>query len=642
MLDYKAENITGFLSKVLPWLCLFVVALALVVTFSIGRSDLAIRGSSIAIPIALAAIVAIVKPGLFNRDTDVTPPDFEAKSSHFGHLALLFFLLFTVNLCLLLSSETRPLAYFILTAVMAGVILFEILSLEHDNGRQKGIILLQIVFLFLGITLGQTLKLPFFFGDTDIFGHMRNISFILEEGFVTENLLGYQYFPLFHIFNAIGVFITGLPLERSYFVVNGLMFAFSIPLIYLLIKRMTDSKKLPLIATLFYVLMSEIMFSGMYTITRTMAFVIAFMVLYLLLRTRRDLRFRILAIFSIIPLILTHQMTLIFFSIILALIAIIEFILYRRFKNISFNFQMLFIIIYIGYWMYLAGPFFEEIIGMINATSGVAPVPESGALQLDWSTYMLANSPFIIIAFMAILGILGQLLRGDKNGKPAGVFALLSLIALFFFLPGLSNYLLPYFINYRIPLMVTPFIAFAAGSGLYFLIRQWHTFGLRRAWGALGVVLLVIFSFSSITILANQTDFDIGDIVGKQNQKYFTEAELESFSFLRENRSEDSYIYSDHETHRYFVLYLRLPSISYIKYLDTSLAEEGYFVFREEEYLSRGRLQFLIPAPDVENFNRDIVTVYKLNEGDDPLETWEEQNKIYSNSSVHIYSKREM
>lgn len=634
---YRRENLPRFLGRTIPWLCLVAVVLALIITFAIGRDDLAVRGLSIAIPLALASIIAIAKPGLFQQETeDVTP----AAQRYFWHLVPLFFIFFVVNLCLLLSSETRPLAYFILTAVMAGIILVQIIVAEGDNNRQKAIILAQIVFLFLGITMGQTLKLPLFFGDADILGHMSHIGFVIEEGHVTESMLDYQYFPLFHIFNASGVFITGLPLEKSYFVLNGLMFGFSIPLVYLLISRITDSNRLPMTATLFYTLMGGIIFAGMYTITRTMAFVIAFMILYLLLRTRHDWRFRALAIFSLIPLVLTHQMTLMFLTIILAIITAVELIMYRRSQKISLSFQILFVVIYIGYWMYLAGPFFNEIVGLLRATSGVLPVPEAGSLQLDWATYTLANVPLIIIAFIAMLGILGQFLQGDKGGKPTIVFALVSLIALFFFLPGISDYLVPYFINYRIPLMVAPFLAFAAGLGLFFLIRQWHASGFGKTWAMLGVVLLVVFSFSTVTISANQTDLDIGDIVGDQNQKYFTESEVGSFSFLGEKRGEMSTIYSDHETFLYFDLYLRLPSAAYIECLDADSAEEGYFIFREEEYLTRGRLQFLIPASDVEGFNRHTVTVYELSEGDDPLETWGEQDRIYINNAVNIYLKR--
>ncbi len=635
--SYRIENLPRFLGRTIPWLCLVAVALALIITFAVGRGDLALRGLSIAIPLTLASITAIAKPGLFQQETAAIP---SSAKPYFRHFAFLFFILFVLNLCFLLSSETRPLTYFILTAVMAGIILIQILVSEGDNNKQKAIILAQIVFLFLGITMGQTLKLPLFFGDTDILGHMSHISFVIEEGHVTESMLDYQYFPLFHIFNAIGVFITDLPLEKSYFVLNGLMFAFSIPIVYLLTSRMTDSERLPMTATLFYALMSGIIFAGMYTITRTMAFMISFMILYLLLRSRHDWRFRALAIFSLIPLVLTHQMTLMFLTIILAIITAVEFIMYRRFPNISLSFQTLFVVIYIGYWIYLAGPFFTEIMGLVKATSGVLPVPEASSLQLNWATYMLANVPLIIIAFIAMLGILGHL-RGDKGDKQAIVFALVSLIALFFFLPGISDYLVPFFINYRIPLMVAPFIAFAAGSGLFFLTRQWHTPGFGKAWSMLGVALLVVFSFGTVTILANQTDLDIGNIVGDQNQKYFTESELGSFSFLSEKRGEMSTIYSDQATYCYFNHYLRLPSISFIRYLNVNTAEEGYFIYREEEYLTRGRLNFLVPASDVEVFNRDTVTVYKLDEGDNPLETWGEQDKIYGNNAVSIYYKPE-
>ena len=108
---------------------------------------------------------------------------------------------------------------------------------------------------------------------------------------------------------------------------------------------------------------------------------------------------------------------------------------------------------------------------------------------------------------------------------------------------------------------------------------------------------------------------------------------------MSEKRSETSTIYSDQETYCYFNHYLRLPSVSFIRYLNVSTAEEGYFIFREEEYLTRGRLNFLVPASDVEGFNRDTVTVYKLSEGDDPLKFWGEQDRIYINNAISIYYK---
>ena len=134
---YRTENLPRLLGRIMPWLCLIAVALALVITFAVGRGDLAIRGLSIAIPLALASITAIAKPGLFQQEAEDVAP---AANRYFWHWVPLFFIFFVANLCLLLTSETRPLAYFILTAVMAGIILIQIFSAEGDSNRQKAII----------------------------------------------------------------------------------------------------------------------------------------------------------------------------------------------------------------------------------------------------------------------------------------------------------------------------------------------------------------------------------------------------------------------------------------------------------------------------------------------------------------------
>lgn len=105
---------------------------------------------------------------------------------------------------------------------MAVVILAEILT--NDYANKPASILFKIILLAANIIFGQTLKLPFYFGGTDILPHLHWIETLLANQHVTPELGSYQYFPLYHIFNAIGQLLTNLDLQTAYFAIIGLSF----------------------------------------------------------------------------------------------------------------------------------------------------------------------------------------------------------------------------------------------------------------------------------------------------------------------------------------------------------------------------------------------------------------------------------
>lgn len=636
---HQSEDLPRFFGRIIPYACLFIVILVLAITIGLGRTDLASRGLYLIIPVTLAAVIAIWKPDLFSEGETSAASKFTVGSRHFPHLVLLFILLYLVTLCLLVGNETRPLSYFCLVAVMAGLILVEVLSIGQEQSGRRSIILTQIIFLSLNLIMGQTLKLPLFFGGTDILGHMRYIETIIAEGHVTPLMESYQYFPLFHVFDAVGMLVTGMGLKMSYFIVGGLSFVVSIPIVYLLVNWLTRNVKVSLIAVLIYSISQDAIFGGMYMVTRTMAYLLCLLALYLLLRGRGNIQFRGIAIFLILPLVLMHQATLVEVTGILLLIIIIELVLHRRSRYIGYTYPMLFVAAYISYWIYQCGPFIDPIIRSIVATAEPASLPVAGTLIVPWYTYLAKHCDYSIIAFLAILGIIGQLSRGKRGGDLANIFALLSLVSLIFYLPGLSAYFTPLFLGYRLPLLLLPFIAFAAGSAVLLFIRQWRANAkFRRVWTILGLGLVVVYCFCSVSILGNLTDFNIGKVVGNHNRGYFTEVELSSFSFIAEHK-EETRVYSDYQASRYISGYLALPSSAYLDVFDIDSIGEGYFLFRQGEYYSRGQLLFYLKRSEEGSFRRPVLKAYKLGENEDPGAIWEQQDKVFSNGGVDIYYK---
>jgi len=310
----RREELPSSLAKIIPYVSLFVVVGLLAFTLVKGRPDLALMGSYALIAVVLVVVIAVRKPSLLKGVADSSPPRFKFISCHFSSSVLSFILLYIVSVCFLVASTSRLLPYFIIIALMAGLITIQIFSIEANQGNRKWIIIAEIVFLALNIIFGQTLKLPLFWGDIDSIAHMHWIELIASRGHIAPEMGPYQDFPLFHVIQAVGITLTNIEQRMSIFLLNGICFAASIPIVYLLVKQLTGSCHLPLLATLLYAVNRDVLLDVMPLLPRAMAFFICLLILYLLLRRRNNIRLTIISIALIIPVTLTHHITLVYMS----------------------------------------------------------------------------------------------------------------------------------------------------------------------------------------------------------------------------------------------------------------------------------------------------------------------------------------
>lgn len=633
----RRKDIPLLLARVIPYVCLFAVGVALILCFALGRSDLAIKGLYLAIPVTLASGMAIWKANIFKESSPSASPSLTLTSPSFSHLVLLFVVLYLIGLCILISSESRPLSYFVLMGVMAALIFVEILATGQEHTGQRNIILLQIAALLAISVFGQTLKLPLYHGGGgDLLCHMRLINTVVESGYLTSAMGGYQYFPLFHIFGASAAMLTDMELQTSYFIFNGLVFIISVPIVYLLATQATRDAHLPLVATLLYSLSGEVIFGGMYMVTRTMAFVLCLLVLYLLIRGRNNLKFKAIAVFLIVPLTSMHQTTLLYFSAILVALILIELVIHRRSHYIGYTYPMLFTVAYLCYWVYIAWVFIGYAIKIIALTA--EPVAISGIVQEQLYISLSKNLDLTIMAFLVVLGIIGQLYKGRKEVALSAVFAVFSLIAIAFYFPGPADFLSPYFLTYRLPLLLSPFIAFAMAAGILLLIQRVAI--NRQHWKAvtmkgISLFIIILFAFLSLVILGNSTDFDFSKIRGVESSDYFTEAELEAFSFCVEYGGSVP-VYTDYDSWCYVRNYLGMQTITSREVFDSESIEEGYMLLRGGELESRGQLSFLTGL--THGFMGEGY-LYKLGDTPDLEAMWGREHKIFDNGAVWIYLK---
>jgi hypothetical protein len=636
-MQISRQNLSSLLAKIIPYLSLLAVALAATLYAAfIGLSSATTGILIIGIPIIFASVLAMRKPDLLKRSPTTISPSFRLNSRPFLYIVLLFIISYLVSLCLLIQGGIRPVAYFCLVAVMAGLIFIEILGTEKMQGNRHGIILIQIALLAMNLVFGQTLKLPLYFGGGDLLFHMNYISSIVESGHVTEALEAYQPFPLFHIFGASGVLVTGMPLQTSYFVLNGLSFIISLPIVYLLVRQVTKDARLALMATLLYSLFQEVIFNGMYMNTRELAYILCLLILYLLIQ--RNWWLRIVAVGLIIPLILLHHTTLIHLSGILVLIMVIEFILYRRSQYIGYHYPVLFTIAYVGYWLYFCSHFFHSVIVMLSSAEVVAVPATTEVVGVPLTSTIAKNADYSILLFFVLIGIVSQLYQDDKDTNLGHVFALFTFVSLPLFIPSIASLLSSMFLAYRLQLLISPVIALAMAAGVLALLPRLAINRQHLKSAALsGVILLFIllFSFSSVFLSGSQTDQDLSELGGMGPRRYFTQAELSSFSFLTQYE-EDIPIYSDSHAARYFEGFLKIPANGTTDGLDAGKIEEGYMLYRKEAFELRGILLFRTAG--VEAMYAGLHE-YKTGDIPDLETTWQVENKIFNNAVVQIYLK---
>ena len=634
------EDLPLLLAKIIPYACLFVVVPALFITTALGRPDLASMGLYLAISVILVAVIVIWKPNLLKENMDSAPPGFKLSSNCFSFSLLVFTLLYVVSLYLLIGNESRPLFFFILVASMAGLISIQILTTEPKHSNRRSIILVQIVLLSLNLILGQTLKLPLFWGDIDTLAHLRWINGIAAEGQVISAMGMYYDFPLFHIFQAVGTIVTDMEPKMSSFILHGLSFAVSILIVYLIVSQLTRSSQLPLLAALLYSVNRDVLLDVMPLLSRTMAFFLYLLVLYLLVREKSSIWLRGIAVFLIIPLTLTHHVTLAYISAILALLIVIDLIMHHRSTYIGYTYLFLFAITYTGYWVYVGTTLFRNIVPAIFPETIPITIPSQSSVAIAYAvpvySYLAKYADYTVIAFLAILGIVSQLSLGTRGQKLGHIFALFSLLALVLYLPTPVAFLQRLILTPRLALLLSPFIVFVAARGIsLFFTHKWSVDAQRWKKGALvglGLFIIVFYTFSSVTILGNWTDFDLSKAVGSENRHYFTEAELDSFSFIAEHRGHVN-VYTDYFSFYYLIRYLGTSPVSSDIFATVS-REKAYFLLREEELQSKGVLLF---TAEIHKGFMGSLYFYRPVVNPSPEPTWEEGNKIYDNHAVAIY-----
>jgi hypothetical protein len=256
----------------------------------------------------------------------------------------------------------RPLLYFILTALMAGIIACEIFT---SGRRHAGLILIQILLLGVSIAWSQLLIFPSLLG-VDPWYHSALTNRIINEGFIPE---GYSYskLPLFHLMIAATSLIAGLPykfaamasVSLGQIICNGVF-------VFLIANCLFKNHRIGLLAALMVIIANHHIIMSYWSIPNGFAAVFIPIVVYLVLSTAknnpRDIKtlfMRITMILLMVAIILTHTIAATCMAILL-FVAWGASTLYKVFYPRAESYTTLlvpfgFTVMMVAWWTYVSG-----------------------------------------------------------------------------------------------------------------------------------------------------------------------------------------------------------------------------------------------------------------------------------------------
>ena len=272
--------------------------------------------------------------------------------------AICFFGLYTLSvLSVYFRPELyeRPLLYFILTALMAGMIACEAIT---SGRRHSPLILAQILLLGVSIAWSQLLIFPSLLG-VDPWYHSALTNRIIDESFIPE---GYSYskLPLFHLMIATTSLVAGLPYKLATMMSVSLgQIVCNAIFVFLIANRLFRDHGIGLLAALMVIIANRHISMSYWSIPN--AFAVAFipLALYLLIFRFRD-RSRssstILCIIILATIILTHTIAAMCMTILL-FVAWGAFTIYHAYNRRTDNHVLLmapvgFAITMFAWWTY--------------------------------------------------------------------------------------------------------------------------------------------------------------------------------------------------------------------------------------------------------------------------------------------------
>jgi hypothetical protein len=425
-------------------------------------------------------------------------------------LNLSFYIVFLI--CMLIYSMNlyyRPISYFILICVLAGIIASEILYVRE--GESVNSILLQIFLLSILIRFGIFYNFPSLMGY-DAYFHANMARIITNTGFIAPFQISskYFYYPLAHIFISITQIMGKVDVKDAIFYSIGFANIFITAGIYLIGKKL-EGPQMGLLAALLINLNNQNIVAGIANITPGSLVLCYFIfIIYAIYSQKQELKYMGFILLITILMVLTHQLTtfVVFFA--LVTIYIGKYLHNHLYKNsplgtTGFNYILFFVVSMQTYWMFTYVNSDTSFLAMIlkplmevfqagAAYSGDELIIGSVANQ-DSLEVLLLHISYLALPFFAIGGVLAWLSREDSK-KISKFSVALVVVILYSFAYGIPLLGMRNLLTSRWFPLISVFLVLVAAS---YMLKLVSLFDLRKVKIPAIFIIVLLFSFVMVT-----------------------------------------------------------------------------------------------------------------------------------------------
>jgi hypothetical protein len=500
------DRLSGFFKKRPDrYLAAGGVLFGILVFFFLGVKAPDYRGTGIMLCVACIIYLALA----WRQDVSFEFPSIPARFTA-PILNILFLGLFSYSLLVLhFNTGGRPLGYFISIALMSTLVALEAVTTPQEAKGRNALILGKILFISLSLRWSLFYVYPGSYLGTDPWRNAAVYNQIIDAGHILPEIGGYFYMPVQHLVVTATAQVTGLAVREASMLSIGLFEGLSLIFIFLLGRKIYNTKIGLLAALLLAVNNLHIMW-GWWIVAQTAGIALVSLVSFLVFtpQTYGKVVYRALTIIALIILIITHSVSafvvLVILSIAWAGTVVYGWVSKNRQSSSPGNVLIFFSVALIGYWLYITN-FFPEYLRIIWGTgpefsATISYTPSLVArVNPAWSDLnRLGNLLFYGFATIGLLSTLNP--RNINISRFILVFCgilLTSLIYLVFTVLNVEMMIGRWFVFMDILLAVP------AAIGLLLLAN-----GLSASWVKLGVLALTSFLLAFLMITNATASFD--------------------------------------------------------------------------------------------------------------------------------------
>ena len=440
---------------------------------------------------------------------EMATPQFPLLSSRLLLNILFFALLLYSVIALYLSVDERPLSYFITVALMSTLVTLEIFFTPEKSGRYYAFILVKILLISLILRWSLFYIYPGSFLGTDTWRNAVLYDAISQAGHLVPEMGGYWHWPIHHLMVVTTSQLTGVGSREAMILSLGLFEVVSLIFVFLLARHIFGTK-IGLLSVLILGINNLFIRWGWCLVVQTLGIALVALILFLILspRTHNLVNFKVITIFMLIVLMLTHSVSS-FVMLVILLMSYLGYTVYasatkNKLPYANLNTALFFFVALMGYWLYVANVFTQftwmaaGVGPTMSAVISYAPALEPEVNPMWAEMNKLCSILFYALATIGILSVLNK--RNIDLSRFRLVFsgvALVGIVSALFFVVDVELFTGRWFVFMQL------LLAIPAAVGLVTIANT-----MRASWKRLFTSAIIIFLLAFLMISNTTASFD--------------------------------------------------------------------------------------------------------------------------------------